>query len=134
MPLQPDPLAGGALKQLYLSQTPQHAGALSIDYSFRPWSLSTLDLHIDATSSGRYHYVAFGNQRQDSYTLVNAKVSLANITFSRSEGELTVSAWGKNLGDKEYVVFAFPVGDPAVAVVQTFGDPRTYGLDISYQF
>ncbi len=134
IPLQPNSFEGGALKQLYLSQTPQHAGALSMDYTFKPWSVGTLSLHLDATSTDRYDYVAFGNQRQDSYTLFNAKITMANIKFSQNSGELKLSAWGKNLADEEYVVFAFPVSDPAISVVQAFGDPRTYGIDATYQF
>lgn len=132
MPRQPNPLAGGALRSFRLAQTPQHAGALSLDYSFPPGQFGTLSAHLDVTSTSEYAYVAHGGLRQDSYTLVNGRLTLADIKLGADRGAFKAALWARNLTDAEYVVYAFPVG--GVAVAQAFGTPRTFGLDLTYKF
>jgi iron complex outermembrane receptor protein len=134
MPLQPNPLDGGALKQFFVPLAPQHAGALTLDYSFEPQSYGVLALHMDITSTDHYSYVPFGEQRTDAYSLLNARVELSDIYLGTGNGQLKASLWAKNLLDKEYIIYAFAVGEPAVSIGQAFGDPRTMGVDITYQF
>ena len=135
MPLQPNPLNGGALKQFFVPLTPQHAGSITLDYAFEPRSYGALALHIDMTSTDHYSYVPFGEQRTDAYSLLNARLELGDINLGGSgEGVFKASIWAKNLLDEAYVVYAFAVGEPAVSVAQAFGAPRTMGLDISYTF
>lgn len=134
MPLQPNPLDCGALKQFFVPLAPQHAGALTLDYSFAPQSYGILALHMDITSTDHYAYVPFGEQRTDAYSLLNARVELSDIYLGTNNGQLKASIWAKNLLDKEYIIYAFPVGEPAVSIGQAFGDPRTMGVDITYQF
>ncbi len=127
MPLQPNPLADGALQDFETTQTPKHSGSLFVDYVFSPWNIGTLTGHLNITSTDRYSYVAFAPDFQffDSYTLINARLTLSDISVGG--GNLLISAWGKNLTDEEYVVFSFPT---ALA----YGDPRTAGIDITYKF
>lgn len=134
MPLQPNPLDGGALKQFFVPLAPQHAGALNLDYSFQPQRYGTLALHMDVTSTDHYSYVPFGEQRTDAYSLFNVRAELSDISIGSGSGRLKASVWAKNLLDKEYIIYAFAVGEPAVSIGQAFGDPRTLGVDISYQF
>jgi iron complex outermembrane receptor protein len=134
MPLQPNPLDGGALKQFFVPLAPQHAGALTLDYSFEPQSYGVLALHMDITATDHYSYVPFGEQRTDAYSLLNARVELSDIYLGTGNGQLKASLWAKNLLDKEYIIYAFAVGEPAVSIGQAFGDPRTMGVDITYQF
>ncbi len=133
MPLQPNPLAGGALRQFLLPLTPQHAGAMTLDYQFEPLSFGVLSTHIDITSTDKYSYAPFGEQRFDAYTIVNARMTLAGIKIGRNASRLKASLWAKNLADEAYIVDAFPVGDPAVSIGQTFGDPRTFGFDVTLE-
>ncbi len=135
MPLQPNPLAGGVLQQFFVPQAPKHAGALTLDYRFEPWRFGTLSAHISMTSTDDYFYTPIvGEQRTDSYTLFNARLTLADIALGPDGGTLKVSAWAENLTDEEYVVIAFPIGDPAVSIAQAFGDPRTLGVNVTYEF
>ena len=134
MPLQPNPLDSGALKQFFVPLAPQHAGALTLDYSFAPQSYGILALHMDITSTDHYSYGPFGEQRTDAYSLLNVRVELSDIYLGTGNGQLKASLWAKNLLDKEYIIYAFPVGEPAVSIGQAFGDPRTMGVDITYQF
>lgn len=134
MPLQPNPLADDALEQFQIAQTPQHAGSFSASYTFAPSRYGTFIAHTDITSTDQYAYVAFGDERKDAYTLFNARLSLADIDIGQKTGTFKVSVWGKNLGDEEYVIFALPLGNPAIAVTQVYGTPRTAGIDFSYEF
>ena len=134
MPLQPNPLDNGVLKKFYIPLAPEHAGALAIDYSFIPQDYGQLTLHLDIASSDHYSFLPSGKQRTDAYSLLNARIELGDIDIGSGDGSLKASVWAKNLFDEEYIIFAFPVGDPAVSIAQIYGDPRTIGLDIGYTF
>lgn len=134
IPLQPNPLDGGVLKRFFIPATPKHAAALTMDYRFDPWRFGVLKAHMNMTSTDDYSYVPFGEQRTDAYSILNARLALTEMDFGQLKGTFSASLWGRNLTDEEYVTFAFPVGEPAVVIAQKFGDPRTVGVDISYQF
>lgn len=134
MPLQQNPLDNDALREFFVPLAPQHAGALTLDYEFRPSRYGTVRAHLDVNSTDHYSYLPYGEQRTDAYTLVNARLTLADIDIGEKAGSLQISAWGKNLMDEKYIAFAFAVGDPAVSIGQVFGDPRTMGIDITYEF
>jgi iron complex outermembrane receptor protein len=132
MPLQPNPLAGGALQVFNLVQTPKHAGSLTVDYTFWPVAFGTLSAHLDVTATDEYHYVGLGAQELDSYALINARLTVADIPLANFGRALRLSLWGKNLTDEEYVTYGVPL--TGVGAVKIFGTPRTYGFDVTYQF
>jgi iron complex outermembrane receptor protein len=49
------------------------------------------------------------------------------------DGSLRVSLWGKNLTDEEYRNWGIDFGSLGFAG-DVYGEPRTYGLDVSYQY
>lgn len=63
-----------------------------------------------------------------SYGLLDARAGLGEIPMRR--GKLRFSLWGRNLTDEEYYNFHF------IYVVPTamFGDPRSYGADLTLEF
>ena len=111
------------------TQTPQHAGSLTIDYTFLPMTFGTLSAHVDVTSTDRYSYVAYSpeQQRFDAYTLLNARITLSDISVGNKNHSLNASIWGRNITDEDYIAFALPNA-------QAFGTPRTIGVDITYNF
>ena len=62
---------------------------------------------------------------QDSYGLLDARVTLT------VPGGFSVSVWGKNLSDEEYANHAIPFAGDSLLFL---APPRTYGLDVSYDF
>jgi len=134
VPLQPNPLDPSVLQRFEITQTPKHAGSLVADYTFAPWSFGSLSAHLDITSTDRFAYVSTPSPHQDSYTLVNARLTLAEISVGSNGGSLSVSAWGKNLTDEDYLTLSFPVGDASFRSIQAYGMPRTSGLEFSYEF
>lgn len=70
--------------------------------------------------------------RLEAYSLLNGRLSLADVSIGKL-GQVTVSAWGKNLTDEEYSLTAvdnLPHADRAVL----WGEPRSYGFDLIYNF
>mgnify|MGYP003377691420 FL=1 len=63
--------------------------------------------------------------------LVNARVGIENVELSN--GTLRASIWGRNLTDEEYRTFGihFPAIGPETA---QYGEPLTYGVDVTYEF
>jgi len=132
MPDQPNTANGDRLEPFIMTQAPRHAGSAAIDYTLQPWSFGIFSAHLDMTSTSQYAYGSKNFQRMDGYTLWNARVSLGELKFGGLPGSFKVSAWCKNITDEEYIVYAYPIGDPILNVNQSFGDPRTFGVDFTY--
>ena len=129
-PLQPNPLNNNLPEKFVLAQSPQHAGAVTVDYMFARTNYGVWSAHLDATSTSPLTYAPKGGI-YDGYTLFNARLTLADIPVAGS-GRLKVSAWGKNLTDEQYVVQGYPINDPPITVTQAFGTPRTVGMEVTY--
>lgn len=134
MPLQANPLAEGALKQFSVPLAPNHAGALNVDYRFQAGAWGAVSAHLNVSSTDHYAYTPFALQRRDAYTIVNGRLKVDDIHFGRDSGKFSISVWGKNILDAEYIIYAFAIGDPLVSMGQAFGDPRTLGVDVNYEF
>jgi len=94
--------------------------SLNLGYSWR--DESAVSAAIYATPEGII----------ESYGLFNARFSLDAIPLVKT-GDLSVAIWGRNLADEEYLVDAvgqFSWSDKTGA----FGTPRTYGIDLLYQY
>lgn len=66
---------------------------------------------------------------QAGYSLWNARLAW----FDSSE-QIEVALWGKNLGDKEYASYMFELTDVVGGDQVMRGTPRTYGVDVKYNF
>ncbi len=64
----------------------------------------------------------------DAHTLVNTRLSYTN-----EKGNITVSAWGKNLTDEEYTVGSLIIEGLGIGAIYT-NVPRTYGAELTYRF
>ena len=96
----------------------------SIGYSFKDDQFYTLE---NTPSS-----------KADSYWLLDARV-----TWTLPNGQTTVSLWGTNLTDKEYVTNMInqsgdvEIGgvDPSLSMTADYwGDPRRFGLEVRHSF
>lgn len=64
------------------------------------------------------------------YQLVNGRITLADMPLGGDQ-TLKVALWGKNLLDKEYRINTIPFG---AWTSSFYGDPRTYGIEATYEF
>ncbi len=84
-----------------------------------------LHFHVDYTWRDKMYFDINNSERiaQDSFGLVNARLAWQN-----EDESIEIALWGRNLSDKEYVVMGFDVIGLAGGF---FGDPRTYGIELT---
>ncbi|MBA6411972.1 TonB-dependent receptor [Parahaliea sp. F7430] len=75
-----------------------------------------------------HHYP---HRMMDERTLLSGRLSLQQIPVG--DGLMRVSLWGKNLLDDDYPTFSINFGALGI-VTEQYGDPRTYGLEVSYEY
>ncbi|MDE8650885.1 TonB-dependent receptor [Novosphingobium album (ex Liu et al. 2023)] len=73
-----------------------------------------------------YYFESDNVQKQGSYSLVNASVEY------RPSENLGVEIWGRNLGNKQYAVQK--ISSSGLSVVEGLGAPRTYGVNLNFNF
>jgi iron complex outermembrane receptor protein len=142
----------GCLDTDKLAKRPQSASnqvSLVLDYTFLHLGFADLQGHLEtywqdrsytsALWTGTYTdratnastVVAYDQLILDERTVVNARLSLDKIKLP--EGSLRISLWGKNVFNQDYNTLGinFATLGP---VTRQFGEPRTYGLDVSYEY
>lgn len=107
-------------KQIY---TPSVTSSLALQYNYQLEKKSDLNLIV----RGEWFYIGsqyydLANQiEQKGYSLLNAKVGLANKYYE-------VYFWGKNLDNKTYVDYAYNFG------AAHLGNPRVFGVSVKAKF
>lgn len=110
-----------------LLRTPKLKYGITLDYDLPFSNGHALNFN------GSYNYTA--NQRGDlpSYALQPAFGLLdARIAWTSSSGALDVALWFKNLLDEEYISHIYTIAGGNVTAV--YGDPRMYGVNVTYHF
>ncbi len=146
--------AGGAtttvLQRFYIVFTPRNAASGAIDYSIPVGGGDTsIKLHLDANYAQSTQAFDQFATHADSSFIVNGRLSLANISVGPGGQQFTISAWGRNLFNEQYVFRRDPSnslpGAPTTSVstgsiANVLGDygnfnaPRTFGLEASVKF
>lgn len=96
---------------------PSAAGELALNFNYAYKSLIHLD-DVDVAAD------------QKGYGLVNLRVDWRNVYQSG----LDIGVWGNNVTDERYRVGVISLLDSAGIQTSTFGEPRTYGVDVRYSF
>ena len=118
--------------------------ANTAEYSGRAWAKLELVNSADAgevSLRGEIYYqdeMWFSNTgdsigpdtRLHDYDVVNARLDWKNIMGSGMSGAL----FGRNLADEEYFVGGMALGSSLGHNAAAVGEPRTYGVELSYQF
>jgi iron complex outermembrane receptor protein len=161
LPVNPAPLApcaqAGQLintttanQKFYVVFTPRNAASGSIDYVVPAgFADASLKFHLDANYSQATQAFDQFATLNDSSFIVNGRVSLADIQLSSSGAKFTLSAWVRNMFDKQYVFRRDPSN--SLAAVQAtnvtvgnvgnvlgdygnFNAPRTFGMEATVKF
>ena len=119
------------------AQVPEDTANLALTYT---WPLSSTLGTVSSTLSGfyssevKYHDVTndggIGSDYGPAYWLANFSASWKDIMGLG----LDVTAWVRNLTDKTYVVYASPQNTVFGYSTFQYGDPRTFGLRVRYNF
>ena len=119
-----------------LSYTPKHSAVAYVDYQI-PLDNAELNFHLGYSyqADAQTSVNVADNSPIGSRNLIDAYVSLADIDLLDVAGKFKVAVWGKNLADQEYEMMSqspynFVDADKSI----TFGDPRTYGLTLTYEY
>lgn len=119
-----------------VAYAPDNSLTAAIDYSM-PVGDWNLMMHLGYTyQDGAVTSTnAADNLNTDDRGLFDANITLSNIEVGG--GSLNVSLWGKNLTDDEYLmVSTAALANSGFSIFDwsTYGDPRTYGLTLSYDY
>ena len=136
-----DPATGDDVTKLRKLIVPKNDYNVDLDYRFPDFGLpGTLFLNINYGHRGETSTplnLSVPNvelySTTPAFSLLNARLTLSELHFgSDSHNRFTVAAWGKNLTDKEYVTLAYQGW--VTAGSGSWGDPRTFGVDVKYEY
>jgi len=155
-----DPGTGAELKGFYHMVVPEHSASLTLSYNRPEFSLGgaplgTLDASITWSYSDDYAEIFFDTYAVDpatgtasvlvpadpdsftnpSYDLWNARIALTGMPLlGNDKGNFGVALWGRNLADEEYSLRKTPVLSIITPSQRYWGEPRSYGIDLTYEF
>ncbi len=119
-----------------LIQAPDYDTSVAVDWRFAHLAAGDFRLLLDANFYGKQYFDAPNTERiaQGSYGIANSRVSFE----SESKPGFAVGAWIKNLTNREYLAYGLAQRDPAQGGLgfdyALVGEPRTFGLDLTYRF
>lgn len=112
---------------------PEHTYSVVLEYQFPYFGIGNLRATVDYTWRDERFGTASNDDIEgfflDDYGLVGARLNWSEIDLGGLE--MAVALWGKNLEDEEYLVH-----DISQAYFHSgyFGEPVSYGLDLTLQF
>ena len=115
----------------WLIQPPEHMYGGTLTYSYTLADSSELVLTLNGYRQGRAHLDDVDVEAdQESYSLVNARLDWARVAGSK----FSLGIWARNLTDEEYGVGTVSILDTSAGSSgRVWGNPRTYGIDVTYR-
>ncbi len=131
-----DPISGDDISDIYLLVgAPENSYNLDLDYVVGQFDWGYLSANLNYawrdTRNIRPTELELGDPLE-SYGLWNARLSLTEMEVF-GNGTLGVALWIRNLSDEEYQLDGFGLSTTGSTLL-TYGEPRTYGLQLSYTF
>jgi iron complex outermembrane receptor protein len=113
-----------------MPQAPRFSGNALARYEF-PLAAGTASVQADVQYSGKFCFTVLCApvEKEAAYTVLNARIGYAG-----SGGHWEVAAFGNNLSNEKYRVYAFDSSLFAGVVAGVYGKPRTWGITASYHF
>ncbi len=149
--------ASTVLQKFYIVYTPRNAASASMDYELPVGRKDAkLKFHIDANySQATQSFDQFAVKNDESF-IVNARLSLADLSIGASDSKLNIGLWSRNLFNNQLVYRRDPsnslpsvqsnaaAGVPNIVLIGNnnnilgdygnFNMPRTFGIDASLKF
>jgi iron complex outermembrane receptor protein len=128
-----NPVMENVASQRDVPVAPDHNISVGLTYAAPPTSAGVFSAHVDAywQDSVVNHPVRPQHDMEGNYAVFNGRIQLADIPLQK--GSLDIAAYGRNLANRQYRTFGFDLGALGWAV-NTFGDPRTFGVQLTYNF
>lgn len=114
--------------------TPEHDANVNLRYEY-PLGFALLNARVDWSYKDEMNFLAALPERnsQEAYDLWNARLSLNDIA-GPGDTTLRVSAWVKNLTDEAYWNQGVASFTGLGFDKNIYGEPRTYGVDFTFDF
>lgn len=111
-------------------RSPNWNATVSPQYTVPLVNTGSLRLRADLI----YRTKEFTEDSNDPVLIANSRTLVnASATFRTPDDRLGLSLWGKNLTDEEYAVHALDFRALGY-VLRNYGEPRTFGVTLSYAF
>ncbi|MFK8049863.1 MAG: TonB-dependent receptor [Halioglobus sp.] len=131
-----DPISGDDISDIYLLVgAPETSYNADLDYTIGHYDWGHLSANLNYAWRDSRNIKTTELEVGDpvgSYGLWNARLSLTEWKIS-SSGALGFALWIRNLTDEEYQLDGFGLPTTGSTLV-TYGEPRTYGVQLSYTF
>lgn len=108
-----------------LVRTPQFTGSVSASYD-QPVGGGNVKVSANYYRTSKFHFDPVGQFQQKGYGLLNG-----SIVYSPNNDRFSVGVFGNNLTDATYLTQVLPFSG---AILQTYGTPRTYGVQATVKF
>ena len=111
------------------AQSPKYQYNVGFDYVFNDIFMFKTNIE----GKGDYYFSNRHDAKADAYNLINSSLSIVDEKW-------TATLWGRNLSDEDYQVRGFgsfgnnPANGWITEVYTQQGDPRTFGLTLSYDY
>ncbi|MFN8626945.1 MAG: TonB-dependent receptor [Candidatus Binatia bacterium] len=118
--------------------TPEHQATLGVTYTAPATSVGVFSAHMDLYWQDKVVFAidntTAGAQADEAanYALVNGRLQFADIPLAK--GSLDLAVFGRNLFDKKYRNFGIDFSPAVGWSIDTYGPPRTFGLELAYNF
>jgi iron complex outermembrane receptor protein len=119
-----------------LIQAPPFNANLSADWRFAHLGSGDLKLNVNGNYYAKQYFDAQNTERiaQDSYGVVNARMSYE----AAAKSGFSAGVWIKNITNRQYLADAIAQGPPSDGGLgfdySLVGEPRTYGVDVTYRY
>ena len=129
-------LHGVDLSGNHLIQAPDYNGSVAVDWRFAHISAGDFRLLLDANFYAKQYFDAPNTERiaQAAYGIANGRISFE----MGSKHGFAAGAWIKNMANRQYLAYGLAQRDPSQGGLgfdyALVGEPRTYGLDLTYRF
>lgn len=135
---------GAEIKNLLvMPYAPKNTINLAADYTFFKFDKGDIAAHLDYRYQSDVYVTASAGPavlnrdyyKVSGYGLLNGRVTLT-MDLPRGD-QAKVALWGKNLANKQYLVHSTGNGGPIdgfVSAAESWGEPASYGVDVSYRY
>lgn len=108
-----------------LIRTPEFTGSVSANY-VQPVGTGNLKFSASYYRTSKFNFDPVGQFPQKGYGLLSGR-----IMFSPVNDRFSIGVFGNNLTDETYLTQVLPFSG---AILQTYGTPRTFGVEASFKY
>jgi iron complex outermembrane receptor protein len=93
------------------------------------------DIFFDATEGrGQPDFTGLSNLPEHAVGQRSNWQHNARLSYKTPDRNIELAGWVRNVGNKAYRTYAFDASEFSQVVINYIGEPRTFGLDISFTF